>query len=136
MKPKHIVLLILNAASVVFLICTSIIAAVLAGSLPDQQAAERWGNDVRYSQVSVFTDYENEMVIDSIFMTRVNVEKKLTENSISSEKEDARIWADAFSSYQMPMSVSSDRASAEAAAIITGGDFFLFHPQDMISGYY
>ncbi len=136
MKAKHIVLLILNAASIAFLICTTVISAVLAGSLTDQQVTDRWGNGVRYSQVSVFTDYDNEMVIDGIFMTRVNVEKKLTENSISSEKEGARVWADAFSSYQTSMSVSSDRASAEAAAIITGGDFFLFHPQDMISGYY
>ncbi len=136
MKPKHIILLAADAASIVFFVCTTIIALVLAGSLPDQQTAERWGGKERYSQVSMFTDYDNGLTIDSIFMARTDIEKKLVENSLPVEAYGARVWVDAFSSYDLAMPVASDRASAESAAIITGGDFFLFHPQDIISGYY
>ncbi len=136
MKPKHIILLAADVVSIVFFVCTTIIALVLAGSLPDQQAAERWGGNERYSQVSMFTDHDNGLTIDSIFMARINIEKKLVENSLPIETYGARVWVDSFSSYDIAMPVASDRASAEAAAIITGGDFFLFHPQDIISGYY
>ena len=136
MKPKHIVLLIIDTASVVFFLCMTLAAYFTANSLPDQQAAKRWGGETKYAQISVYTDCYDEINIDSIFMARINVEKKLVENSISSEIEDARVWTDAFSSYQTSMTAASDHGSAEAAAIITGGDFFVFHPQDMISGYY
>ncbi len=136
MKPKHIILLMINTASIVFFVCMTLAAYFTAVSLPDQQAAKRWGDGTDYSQISVYTDSYDEMSADSIFMTRIDIEKKLVENSIASEKEGARVWTDAFSSYQMQMNISSDRASADAAVIITGGDFFVFHPQDMISGYY
>ncbi|MDE7279674.1 MAG: ABC transporter permease, partial [Oscillospiraceae bacterium] len=137
MKPKYLVLGILNAASLLIFAVISVIAAAVGSSLPDQRAVERWaGGDMPYAQVSVFSGATSAMDINSIFMARVNVEKKLTEASIASEREGARVWADAFSTSQLKASVSSDRASAEANLIATGGDFFLFHPLEIISGYY
>ena len=137
MKPKYLVIGILNAASLLIFAAVSVIAAAVGRSLPDQLAAERWaGGDMPYAQVSVFSGAASAMDINSIFMARVNVEKKLTEASFPPEREGARVWADAFSTSQMKAPVTSDRASAEANLIATGGDFFLFHPLDMISGYY
>lgn len=137
MKPKYLVLGIVNAASLLIFAVISLIASAVGNSLPDQQAAERWARgDMPYAQVSVFYGAASAMDINSVFMARVNVEKKLTEASIVPEREGARIWADAFSTTQMKASAASDRASAEANLIATGGDFFLFHPLEMISGYY
>lgn len=137
MKPRYLVLGIVNAASLLIFAVISLIASAVGNSLPDQKAAERWAKgDMPYAQVSVFLGAASAMDINSVFMTRVNVEKKLTEASISSEREGARVWADAFSSPQIKAPVASDRASAEANLIATGGDFFLFHPLEMISGYY
>ncbi len=137
MKLKYIVIAAANAASLLIFGAVSLIFSAVSGSLPDQRAAERWaGKDSSYAQVSVFTDASSVMDINKVFMTRVDVEKKLTEASLASEKEGARVWTDAFSSPQMKISVISDRAAAEANMIVTGGDFFLFHPLDIISGYY
>ncbi|MBD5139751.1 MAG: ABC transporter permease [Ruminococcus sp.] len=137
MRSKYIVLGILNAVSLLVFAVLSVIAAAVEKSLPDQHAAERWaGEEMPYAQVSVFTDMTSPMDINSVFMARVNIEKKLTEASLVSEKEGARIWADAFSSSQRKISVSTDRATSDANLIATGGDFFLFHPFEIISGYY
>ncbi len=137
MKPKYIVLAVINGASLLIFAVFTAIAAAVGNSLPDQHTADRWAADeLPYAQVSVFSDGSSALDINSVFMTRVNVEKKLTEASLVSEKEGARIWADAFSTTQKKLSVTSDRASAEANLIATGGDFFLFHPFEIISGYY
>ncbi|MDE5575915.1 MAG: ABC transporter permease, partial [Oscillospiraceae bacterium] len=74
--------------------------------------------------------------INGVFMARVNTEKKLTEASLAPERAGARVWADAFSTSQRKISVSTDRATSDANLIATGGDFFLFHPFEIISGYY
>lgn len=137
MRSKYIVLGILNAVSLLVFAVFSVIASAVEKSLPDQLAAERWaGGEMPYAQVSVFMDMTSPLDINGVFMARVNTEKKLTEASIAPEKEGARVWADTFSASQRKISVSTDRATSDANLIATGGDFFLFHPFEIISGYY
>ncbi len=137
MKRKHIVLIVINGLSLLFFAIMTIVATGIKSSLPDQQAVERWSDGTkRYSQISVFTEGLSALSTDGIFTARVNIEQKLVENSLTPEKENARAWVDAFSANQGKMSVSSDHGNAEAETIITGGDFFLFHPLELISGYY
>lgn len=136
MKPKHILILSLNAASVLFFFLMTLMASVTANSLADQHAAERWAGNRNYAQISVYTDEFSAYGINGIFTARVDIEKKLVENSFAPERKNSRIWADAFSTSQMKAVVSSDRTSSEVNMIVTGGDFFLFHPQDMLYGYY
>ncbi|MBQ5319204.1 MAG: ABC transporter permease [Oscillospiraceae bacterium] len=137
MKRKYILLIALNGISVLLFVIMTLIAAGIEKSLPDQQTVGRWSDkDNRYSQVSVFTESMSSINIDGIFTARVDIEKRLVENSLVSEKANARIWVDAFSSNQGKLTVTSAYGNAEAETIITGGDFFLFHPLELISGYY
>lgn len=136
MKPKYIFIIALNGASLLLFLLATLLEALVGNSLPDQHISERWAGEERYSQVSVFTEDMSSYSLEGIFTARVNIEKKLQENSLAPEKENTRIWVDAFSSAQIRMTAYSDKASAEVNMIVTGGDFFLFHPQDMISGYY
>lgn len=136
MKRKYIVLGVFNAVSLLLYGVASAVAAGIAGSLPDQHTADRWASgELRYAQVSVFTDEASAFDINGIFTARVDTDKKMTENSIVPAREGARVWTDAFSTAGKKLSVSSERASAEAEMIATGGDFFLFHPVDILSGY-
>lgn len=137
MKRRYIVLAIINGAALLaFAIFTAVFSG-LAGSLPDQRVCERWAaGELRYAQISVFNEESSAMDINSVFTERVNIDKKLVENSLVSEREGARLWTDAFSSTQEKISVNTEHGSAEAKLIVTGGDFFLFHPLDIISGYY
>lgn len=137
MKRKHIVLIVINGISLLLFVIMTIAASEIKNSLSDQQAVERWTDGSQnYSQISVFTDNLSAISVDGIFTARVDIDKKLVENSLTSEKENARIWVDAFSAEQGKLSVSSDYGNAEAETIITGGDFFLFHPVELVSGYY
>ena len=137
MKRKHIVLIAVNVISLLFLAIMTIAASGIRNSLPDQQTVERWTDGTqRYAQISVFTDGLSAVSTDGIFTARVNIEKKLVENSLTSEKENARVWVDAFSGKHGKTAMTSELGNAEAELIITGGDFFLFHPLELISGYY
>ena len=137
MKRKHIILIVLNGAFLLLFAVMTLLAAGVKKSLPDQQTVGRWSDgSQRYSQVSVYTEGLSAISTDGIFTARVDIEKKLVENSITSEKENARVWVDAFSAEQGKMSVSSDYGTSQAKTIITGGDFFLFHPLELLSGYY
>ena len=136
MKQKYIFIIVINSASVLLFLLMTMLELFTENSLPDQHTAERWAGNDRYSQISVFMEDAFSYTIDGIFTARVNIEKKLVENSLTSQNENSRVWADSFSTTQMRASVVSDRGASDVSMIVTGGDFFLFHPLDMISGYY
>ena len=85
MKRKHIYLIAANAGSLIFFLIMTIFFARLKGSLPDQQAASQWSADEPYSLVSVYSESGSPMTLSDIFTARVNIEKKLVENSIAAE---------------------------------------------------
>lgn len=136
MKPKYITIAAANGLSLLFALIMTLIASEIAGALPDQQIREKWApkGSIPYAQVSAYMSDTAAVAVDSIFMTRVNIDKSLVENSITSERENVRLWTDAFSTSQRLISVSSDKASSDANMIATGGDFFLFHELDMLYG--
>jgi len=137
MRPGYIITAAANALSLLLFTLFTALSSSLAGSLTDQQAAKEWAaGETPCAQVSVFAEETSAYDINSIFTARVNIDKKLQENSLVSQREGARTWTDAFSTTQTKISVSTSRASADAKLIATGGDFFLFHPFEIISGYY
>lgn len=137
MRAKWIVLIIVNVLALLFFGVMTLFSSALEASLPDQQMVSRWSDgDMPYAQISVYFEDQSALMTDNIFMTRVNIEKKLTENSLSPEKDNARLWADAFSTAQKKITVEIGMASSEAELIATGGDFFLFHPQELLYGSY
>lgn len=137
MNSKRILIIIVNAASLLFFLVMTLFASALKKSLPDQQTVSRWSDgSMPYAQVSVYFEGSSAQVTDNIFMTRVNMDKKMVENSLSSDKDDARLWTDAFSTAQEKITVSVGTSVSEAEMIATGGDFFLFHPQDLLYGSY
>lgn len=134
MKRKHIYLIAANVLSLLFFLIMTALFARLEDSLPDQQVAKQWSDDAPYSLVSVYSDINSPMTVNDIYTARVKIEKKLVENSISAETENARVWADAFSSAQELITADAGVSTSEAHLIVTGGDFGLFHPMDFISG--
>lgn len=132
------------AVNCVFLIAFAVLAAVLCGiksRLPSQLAAERWSADSgeRYSQLSVFYSQASGINIDTVYTMRVNIEKKLTENSVAAKEPGARVWYDGYSALTS-LTVTSPREDytirADADVIATGGDYFMIHPLKLLSGYY
>lgn len=122
--------------------CLSISFAGIGGRLPSQNAAESWKseNGGRYDQISAFFSGGYGIDLNEVRRMRVDIDKKMSENSLTPEKEGARLYFDAFSCAEQKMTVTtmsdSYAPTVDANTIVTGGDFFLFHPLTLLSGSY
>lgn len=103
--------------------------------LDSQFAAERWqAGQRRYSQVSAFISEDAGFTDNAVLSARQAVDEALTTASLDSETEGARRWIDAYSA-ETSVSAACGSNTATVRAICTGGDFFLFHPLEMLSGW-
>lgn len=124
------------------MICLYIAFAGIAKKLPSQNAASVWqgADGGRFAQLSVFIGGGSGLDLNEVRRMRVDIDKKLNENSLAAEKEGARIYFDGFSCSEMKLGVTTMSQSyaprVEANTIVTGGDFFRFHPLELLSGCY
>ena len=119
----------------------------VTGALITQSAADVWrgGSDERFAQVSAFLPVNGTIDLDSIRSFRATLEDAFVQNSIFAPEPDAqdpsadtsaRLYADAYSgSTQLSVSGKSP-GSVTVTAIGVGGDYFLFHPLQLLSGGY
>ena len=104
--------------------------------LDSQFTAERWqAGGTKYSQVSAFISEDAAFTDNAVLFTRQAVDEALTVASLNAENDGARLWIDAYSA-EAAVTAANDVNTQTARAICTGGDFFRFHPLDMISGWY
>lgn len=103
--------------------------------LPDQNAAQRWqAGDLRYAQVSAFLSISASLTATDVRIVQNGIDTALATESLTAP-EGARLWVQAYSA-MTTATVTSGHASASVRAIATGGDYFLFHPLTMASGWY
>ena len=119
----------------------------VTGALITQSAADVWrgGSGERFAQVSAFLPVNGMIDLDTIRSFRVTLEGEFVQNSIFAPEPDAqdpgadtsaRLYADAYSgSTQLSVSGKSP-GSVTVTAIGVGGDYFLFHPLQLLSGGY
>ena len=119
----------------------------VTGALITQSAADVWrgGSGERFAQVSAFLPVNGMIDLDTIRSFRVTLENEFVQNSIFAPEPDAqdpsadtsaRLYADAYcGSTQLSVSGKSP-GSVTVTAIGVGGDYFLFHPLQLLSGGY
>jgi len=132
--------LVSGICGVVSLLAAFILMAVahhMGGSQSSQMAAERWSADGGAAQVSCFFSVNAQITEDRIIEFEHTIDAALTDAAVVQESENpgARLWADAYSA-DGKITLTSDRGSVEADAVGIGGDFFLFHPQELLYGAY
>lgn len=106
--------------------------------LIDQQAAARWDEDGGSAQVSCFLSESVEFDEMKIIGFEKELEKSLLEvlpADAQSDENGRRLFVDAYSSLGK-ITVTSEKGTLEANAVGIGGDFFLFHPLQLVSGGY
>ena len=108
----------------------------LGGVLLSQQAAARFagGSGERFSQVSVFFPASQSIAEDDVFSFRFELDKKLVAASLEATEEGS-LYTDAYSA-EGTMTVTGPRGNATAPVLGVGGDYFVFHPLELISGTY
>lgn len=109
------------------------------GKLSEQQAAVRWDEKKRAAQVSCF--FAEDIAVDE--MQLVNFEKQLEKQLLevlsqedTPKRADQRLFIDAYSSEGTITVVSEKGTLKDVNAVGIGGDFFWFHPLQLISGQY
>lgn len=133
------------AVSIIIFLILLGVSNHMASSLLSQTVSERWSSEGGVAQISCFFSVNSSITKDSIEEFEHSVDDILKEESITLEasneedtqqrNESARLWADAYSA-DGKVNIASDRTSISVSAIGIGGDFFLFHPLQLINGAY
>lgn len=114
----------------------TVFATVKKNGLLDQNAAKRWSEENDSAQISCFFTESTEIDKNKIRTFEHELDKVLLESSITAPNENARLWADAYSA-SGTITLSSGKTSlSDASAVGIGGDFFLFHPVQLLAGSY
>ena len=135
---KKIVLGISAGFSLLISLILSLVITGMSGSLSSQQAAMRWSESGGFSQVSCFFSVNSRMSEEQLLEFGHSIDSALAEASIvqNAENPSARLWVDAYSAAGT-LTISTEKARiSSATAIGVGGDFFLFHPMDLLYGSY
>lgn len=107
--------------------------------LSDQQGAVRWDEEGDSAHVSCFFEEHVEMTDNQLTGFKKTLEKMLKEvlpQEDYAEENDKRLVVDAYSSMGT-ITVTSQKGKMEnVAAVGIGGDFFLFHPVQLLDGQY
>lgn len=106
--------------------------------LTDQQAAARWDEEGGSVQVSCFFAEHTEVEEYTFMSYKKALEQRLKEVLSAEEVSDEggkRLFIDAYCSLGR-ITVVSEKGKLEADAVGIGGDFFLFHPLQLVSGGY
>lgn len=128
---QALVCLVLALASLGLLLA----AHSAAQSLPSQLAAARWDGSGGYAQLSVFTDSRSAYDYDGVMSLRMSLRKKLASESVVAPSENARVMIDCWSAFGS-LTAASGRTSTSLTCAAVGGDYFYFHPLELVSGYY
>ncbi len=136
-------------AGILAVVCLAVIGAFtlvqrgLAKKLPSETAAARWSADgTPYAQLSAFLSPDAGMSSSQIEQGMTSSLDNAMIGASLKAKENARLWAVGYSG---GTTVSVARVNDEtglttknttAEAVGVGGDFFLFHPLEMLSGWW
>lgn len=134
---KQIVLAITAILSLVIFLVLTFISNHMCNSLEAQNMAERWSDDGGVSQISCFFSQGANVDADTIKAFEHSLDSALKEASIESDSPNvgARLWADAYSA-PGKLTLVGNSGQTEVNVIGVGGDFFLFHQLQLVSGSY
>lgn len=134
---KRLVLWITVILAILAALILKLISNSQIKSLKDQHAGERWSNVSKDTQISFFFDQDYGYTYYDVRSFEATVNKKLLEASIvsQSENENSRQWIYAYS-YKGKLDLEGKAGKASPVVYAVGGDFFQFHPLEMVTGSY
>lgn len=138
LSVKQIVFSLITVMSLVCFLVITVWVNHKIENLVDQQAAKRWDEEGGSAQVSCFFA-EHVKVDESVIRGfEEKLEQSLMEVLSEEEKNSEngkRLFIDAYSSLGT-VEVVSEKGKLETTAVGIGGDFFMFHPLELVSGGY
>ncbi|MCQ2519765.1 MAG: ABC transporter permease [Lachnospiraceae bacterium] len=132
---KQNIWLIISGVVLLLFLIVLVIGNSLANSQSAQTAAKRWGRDEDYSQVSVFFSELEGAGEEIVKQLDYLIDTKLDDDSIMTKSLSARRRVSSYATVGK-VTASTKNVSKEYKAIGCGGDFFVFHPLEIIYGSY
>lgn len=127
---------IIMAAALVIAGIFELCAFSLKGRLEYLEAGRRWSsNGDTFAVISMYAEKESSFSSDQAKSWARSVDSALLESSISPSSETSRSWAYTYAA-EADMTIVGPMGSVKADTIAAGGDFFVFHPMDLIYGSY
>ena len=139
LSVKQIVFSLITVISLLIFTILTIWSDIKIKGLTDQQAAARWDAEGGSAQVSCFMAEHVEIDEFNIMRFEKQLEQSLMEVLPAEDKllqKGRRLFIDAYASLGR-ITVKSEKSQLEEAnAVGIGGDFFQFHPLELVSGRY
>lgn len=138
LKKFNIILAALNA---ILLIAVGLLTGKtvsLKNEYSSDSAKQAWdGEKYSYSQISLFLPTDNALDVLGVYSLRQSVEEKLKESSVTADKDnpEGRLWIDCAGG-DSSLSMTGKLGSCTAEVTGTFGDYFIFHPEKLMSGSY
>lgn len=135
-KKNKIILIAVNAVLLALIALCLFRVFSLKNTLQTQKADEVWAGDRTelFAQVSCFFPDGAPATVEQIYTFRSSINAKLIDAGLE-PPETGSFWTDAYSATGS-VSVTGERGSAEATAFGVGGNFFMFHPYELLDGSY
>lgn len=131
-KIKFIVKYILP---IIVFVCSIFIVKSFIRNDIEYNTASRWDKTGNSAHIGVYFSEKAEFTEKSVREFRENLKNKLQENDVLQDSKNTRSWADCYSS-EGTINVSNNNENVQVKAIGVGGDFFLFHPLELVDGTY
>lgn len=139
LRLKQIIYLIVILSLVLVIMALNVYKEQLMKKLYDQQSGQRWSDEIRFGQVSIFAPQSAGLTKDKIAEYEYNINKGLIadgyQDASANKADGTALWDDCYSAMGSA-TVTKDRRSVDAVAVGIGGDFFQFHPMVLLSGNY
>lgn len=139
LTPKQIIFSSITVISLLLYLVLTVWSNRQVAALTDQQAAKRWDKEGDSAQVSCF--FAENIEVDEFMLMNFKrqLEQSLLEVLQQEETEEGtekRLLIDAYSSLGR-ITITSEKGKLDnVSAVGIGGDFFLFHPLQLVSGGY
>ena len=136
-KRQFILLGICVALFVMAMILQGISGSIIR-RLPEELMADRWSEDRRMAQISLYVTEDR--CVDENDMRRFDymLNKKLVDAGVTDDEDDdiSNLYTFCYSAQGTVDMTFENKTAENVAAIGVGGDFFLFHPLELVSGSY
>ncbi len=136
---KHRIILIIDIICLLLVWVSTLRFHALEKSAVTQQEGHRWAEDGKpYHQVSAFFPTSDGVTRETISGYRANLQRTLLDASFSDSDVTGKLWTDAYaalSTDSVTKTTQMGTVGKENVKILgVGGDFFLFHPVNLLSG--
>ena len=125
---------VISGVCIILACILALVSGNMEKSLSSQNIARRWSSKEDFTEVSVFFSREAHISKNALGGVRNHIRSTMVD-SVDLDEYQGRYYIDTYAT-QNTVSLCTDKVTMEVRGFGVGGDFFLFHPIELIDGNY